>query len=158
MCWGNTLFKMLLAFMVVTLSVPRISWGALASKEYVNQIVNSIQKTTEITSGSTDSELPTAHAVWQLHATVSGEISNHVADKANPHSVTAAQVGLASVKNIDTTNASNITSGTLATSRLSVGTTAGTVAAGDDVRFNAVPTSQPAGTPPTGMVWVWFEK
>ena len=88
---------------------------------------------------------------------VSSAVASHTSNTANPHSVTAAQVGLGSVKNIDTTNAENITSGKLNTERLSVGTTTGTVAAGDDVRFNAISTSRPSGTPPTGMVWVWFE-
>ena len=42
----------------------------------------------------------------------------HDASTANPHGTTAAQVGLGNVKNIDTTNASNITTGTLPTSVL----------------------------------------
>jgi len=144
--------------MTLGLFLPQVSWGAIASTDYVQAIVDSIQKTSKVTAESTDTELPTAQAVWELNATVSGEIAEHIADTANPHSVTKAQVGLANVPNIDTTNAANITSGTLSTSRLSVGTVSGTVAAGNDARFNAVSTTQPAGTPPTGMVWIWFEK
>jgi len=158
MCWGDTLFNRLLLFIVVGFLVPHAAWCSIASTDYVRAIVNSIEKTSQITSASTDTELPTAQAVWELNATVSGAIAEHVADTANPHSVTKAQVGLSNVPNVDTTNAGNITSGTLSTSRLSVGTESGTVAAGNDVRFNAVSTTQPAGTPPTGMVWIWFEK
>lgn len=152
------MFNRLSFFMILGLFLPQVSWGAIASTDYVQAIVDSIQKTSTVTAESTDTELPTAQAVWELNATVSGAIAEHIADTANPHSVTKAQVGLANVPNIDTTNAANITSGTLSTSRLSVGTVSGTVAAGNDARFNAVSTTQPAGTPPTGMVWIWFEK
>ena len=88
---------------------------------------------------------------------VGSAIATHKSDVENPHSVTAAQVGLGSVKNVDTTNAENITSGKLNTERLSVGTATGTVAAGDDARFNTIATYRPSGIPPAGMVWVWFE-
>lgn len=42
----------------------------------------------------------------------------HLSNFNNPHLVTKAQVGLANVPNVDTTNASNITTGTLPTSVL----------------------------------------
>ena len=45
---------------------------------------------------------------------INSNIANHVANVNNPHKVTAEQVGLGNVKNIDTTNASNINSGALA--------------------------------------------
>jgi len=38
-----------------------------------------------------------------------------------------------------------------------VGTTTGTIAAGDDVRFVTMPTTSPAGSPPDGQVFVWVE-
>ena len=101
--------------------------------------------------------IPHAYAGVASSEYVTSAVSVHASDASNPHSVTAAQVGLGNVKNIDTTNAENITSGKLNTERLPVGTTTGTVAAGDDVRFNAIATSRPSGTPPAGMVWVWFE-
>jgi hypothetical protein len=40
----------------------------------------------------------------------------HIANISNPHAVTKDQVGLGNVQNVDTTNASNITTGTLPTS------------------------------------------
>ena len=101
--------------------------------------------------------VPHAYAGVASSDYVSTTVSAHTSDASNPHSVTAAQVGLGSVKNVDTTNAENITSGKLNTERLSVGTATGTVAAGDDARFNTIVTSRPSGIPPAGMVWVWFE-
>ena len=50
----------------------------------------------------------------------------------------------------------NAAIGKLEAGILPVGTTSGTVAAGDDARFDSIPTTQPSGTPPTGRVWVWF--
>ena len=108
---------------------PTVLRANVTSKSYVDDIVSALNTT----------------------------VSNHVADKNNPHMVTAAQVGLGNVKNVDTTNASNITSGTLSTDRLHVGTTSGTVASGDDARFFGVPRGRPTGDAPEGMVWMWFE-
>lgn len=51
---------------------------------------------------------------------VDGKVDAHIARADNPHSVTKTQVGLGNVSNVDTTNASNITSGTLSTDRLAV--------------------------------------
>lgn len=58
---------------------------------------------------------------------VDGKIDTHVVRVDNPHAVTKTQVGLGNVQNVDTTNASNIASGTLANARLAnSGVTAGT--------------------------------
>jgi hypothetical protein len=84
------------------------------------------------------------------------DLSGHVGNTSNPHSVNKTQVGLGNVQNVDQTNASNLTSGTVAYGRLPVGTAASTVAAGNDVRFNTIPTTQPSGTPPSGQVYIWF--
>ena len=48
------------------------------------------------------------------------QYSGHVASISNPHKVNKTQVGLGNVKNVDTTNASNISSGTLSNDRLDV--------------------------------------
>lgn len=50
----------------------------------------------------------------------------HFSSTSNPHSVTKAQVGLGNVPNTDTTNAANISSGTLSNDRLPDTVTAGT--------------------------------
>jgi hypothetical protein len=45
-------------------------------------------------------------------------IQSHISSTSNPHSVTKTQVGLGNVANVDTTNAANISSGTLPADRL----------------------------------------
>lgn len=87
---------------------------------------------------------------------VQASVANHSNNNDNPHNVTAEQIGLGNVQNVDTTNADNITSGTVSTDRLPIGTTANTVASGDDARFYAVPRTLPNGEPPAGAVWMWF--
>lgn len=88
---------------------------------------------------------------------VNHTVEEHASHTLNPHNVTAAQVGLGNVKNIDTTNANNITSGEIAYERIPVGSTEKTVASGDDARFYTIPTSRPNITAPSGTVLVWFE-
>ena len=80
----------------------------------------------------------------------------HANNTDNPHHVTKVQVGLGNVPNIDASNASNLSSGTVGVARLPVGTTADTVASGGDVRFDTLSTTTPTGTPPAGRVYVWF--
>ena len=58
-----------------------------------------------------------------------------VAGKTGDVVLNSSDVGLGNVLNIDTTNADNITSGTLSGSRLSYGTVANTPAQGNDARF-----------------------
>lgn len=87
---------------------------------------------------------------------ISEKLTAHIENTENPHSVTAAQVGLGNVKDVDTTNADNLVSGTVNIARLPVGMTDGMVASGGDTRFDTLSTSEPAGTPPTGRVYVWF--
>ena len=51
--------------------------------------------------------------------TTKNTVTSHISDLNNPHAVTKVQVGLSNVPNVDTTVASNITSGVLSDSRLS---------------------------------------
>lgn len=53
----------------------------------------------------------------------SSVVSAHISDINNPHATTKSQVGLGNVANVDTTNASNISSGTLDDARLSANVT-----------------------------------
>ena len=62
----------------------------------------------------------------------------------------------ASTSAVAATDTVNGAIGKLEKAILPVGTTSGTVAAGDDARFNTVSTTQPSGTPPTGTVFMWF--
>lgn len=107
---------------------PTVLRANVTSKSYVDDIVSALNTT----------------------------VGNHVADKTNPHAVTAAQVGLGNVKNVDQTNADNLASGTVSYGLLPVGDADSTIAAGDDVRFDTISTVAPTGTPPSGRVYIWF--
>lgn len=87
---------------------------------------------------------------------ISEALAAHTVNTENPHAVTAAQVGLGNVKDVDNTNADNLVSGTVNIARLPVGATDGTVAAGADTRFDTVSMTEPAGNPPDGRAYVWF--
>lgn len=50
--------------------------------------------------------------------TATSDLASHESNITNPHSVTKAQVGLSNVQNIDTSNASNISSGFLSNERI----------------------------------------
>lgn len=100
--------------------------------------------------------IPSGNAKIASQEYVNNEITTHTSNHTNPHQVTKAQVGLGNVPNVDTTNASNITTGTLGYDRLPVGTTENTVVAGNDARFYAIPTAQPTVAAPEGMALVWF--
>ncbi len=91
-----------------------------------------------------------------VQSNINAKITEHTANTANPHGVTAAQVGLGNVKNVDTTNATNLATGTVDVARLPVGTAANTVAAGDDTRFDTIATQSPGATPPVGRAFMWF--
>jgi hypothetical protein len=60
-------------------------------------------------------------AFGKLQAQITANLStltSHTSNTSNPHATTKAQVGLGNVADVDTTNASNIASGTLADARL----------------------------------------
>jgi hypothetical protein len=58
---------------------------------------------------------------------------------------------------IAATDTVNQAIGKLEKAILPVGTAAETVAAGNDGRFDTVPTTQPSGTPATGRAFIWFD-
>jgi hypothetical protein len=82
-------------------------------------LLTGLSLVTNAVISATDSVLV---AFGKLQAQITANLTTlttHVADTNNPHAVTKTQVGLSNVANVDTTNASNISSGTLADARLS---------------------------------------
>jgi hypothetical protein len=82
-------------------------------------VLTGLSFVTNAVISATDSVLV---AFGKLQAQITANLTTlttHVADTNNPHAVTKTQVGLGNVANVDTTNASNISSGTLADARLS---------------------------------------
>jgi hypothetical protein len=82
-------------------------------------VLTGLSLATNAVISATDSVLS---AFGKLQAQITANLStltSHISNTSNPHSVTKAQVGLSDVPNVDTTNASNIASGTLSDSRLS---------------------------------------
>ena len=77
----------------------------------------SSQSNTVITN--TDSILVAFGKLQTQHSTLLNTTTAHISNTSNPHNVTKAQIGLDSVPNVNTTNADNITSGTLPDARLS---------------------------------------
>jgi len=82
-------------------------------------ILTGLSLVTNAVISATDSVLI---AFGKLQAQITANLStltSHTSNTSNPHATTKAQVGLSDVPNVDTTNASNISSGTLADARLS---------------------------------------
>lgn len=86
-------------------------------------VLTGLSTATNAIISATDSVLS---AFGKLQAQITANLSTlsaHISNTSNPHSVTKAQVGLGNVADVDTTNASNISSGTLSDSRLSANVT-----------------------------------
>lgn len=86
-------------------------------------VLTGLSLVTNAVISATDSVLV---AFGKLQAQITANLStlnSHVSDTNNPHAVTKSQVGLGNVANVDTTNASNISSGSLSDSRLSANVT-----------------------------------
>ena len=82
-------------------------------------ILTGISLVTNAVISATDSVLI---AFGKLQAQITANLStltSHTSNTSNPHATTKAQVGLGNVADVDNTNASNITSGTLGDARLS---------------------------------------
>lgn len=77
-------------------------------------VVNALTTVTDAVDTIGDSLTATQDDLGDLESA----FSNHANDTNNPHSVTKSQVGLGNVQNVDTTDATNITSGALANARL----------------------------------------
>jgi hypothetical protein len=82
-------------------------------------VLTGLSLATNAVISATDSVLI---AFGKLQAQITANLStltSHTSNTSNPHATTKAQVGLSNVADVDTTNASNITSGTLSDARLS---------------------------------------
>jgi hypothetical protein len=82
-------------------------------------VLTGLSLATNAVISATDSVLV---AFGKLQAQITANLStltSHTSNTSNPHATTKAQVGLGNVADVDTTNASNIASGTLSDSRLS---------------------------------------
>ena len=82
-------------------------------------ILTGLSTATNAIISATDSVLS---AFGKLQSQITANLStltSHTSNTSNPHATTKAQVGLGNVADVDTTNASNISSGTLSDSRLS---------------------------------------
>jgi hypothetical protein len=81
-------------------------------------VLTGISLVTNAVISATDTVLS---AFGKLQAQITANLStltSHTSNTSNPHATTKAQVGLGNVADVDTTNASNIASGTLADARL----------------------------------------
>jgi len=81
-------------------------------------VLTGISLVTNAVISATDSVLV---AFGKLQAQITANLAtltSHTSNTSNPHATTKAQVGLGNVADVDTTNASNIASGTLADARL----------------------------------------
>ena len=86
-------------------------------------LLTGLSTATNAIISATDSVLV---AFGKLQAQITANLStltSHISNTSNPHSVTKAQVGLGNVLDVDTTNANNISSGTLNDARLSANVT-----------------------------------
>ena len=67
-------------------------------------------------------------------------------------------LAVADIASVDfASNANNLNSGTVSVSRLPVGSSSSTVAAGNDVRFNSIAYGRPTETVDSTRVLVWVE-
>jgi hypothetical protein len=70
------------------------------------------------TQAALDLKSPTTHLHTGTYEPANANIQSHIGSTSNPHTVTKTQVGLGNVPNIDTSNATNITTGTLDEGRI----------------------------------------
>ena len=111
----------------VVLGTDNINEGAtnlyFTATRVRDAVLTGLSTATNAIISATDSVLA---AFGKLQAQITANLSTlsgHISNTSNPHSVTKAQVGLSNVANVDTTNAGNISSGTLSDSRLSANVT-----------------------------------
>lgn len=86
--------------------------GDIASVEYVDKIVLSLQpnNNVQVDWNQTDASAPN----YILNKPDLLVYDEHIQSAQKPHNVTKRQIGLANVQDVDTTNADNITFGTVA--------------------------------------------
>lgn len=115
----------------------------VANNSAVQANTNKVSATGSVTTHSDITSAGSGQVITTPERTKLGNIEDNaqvntvdsVVGKTGAIVLDSSDVGLGNVPNIDTTNANNISSGTLSGSRLSYGTVANTPAQGNDTRF-----------------------
>lgn len=97
--------------------------ASLDAQHLVDYVHGDIAHANRAVLDATDASFTTAlKSTYDAYATnkeaANANIQAHISSTSNPHSVTKTQVGLGNVANVDTTVATNISSGTLPRARL----------------------------------------
>lgn len=99
-------------------SYPRFKVGdgktLVSALPFSTDILDSYVTETELASALNETTI----AINKNIATIDDEVATHIATINNPHQVTKSQIGLSNVRNVDNTNATNLTTGIVPKARM----------------------------------------